>query len=238
MNQQSQPVIELNNITKEYILHHEKPTLVESFVKGSSERFTALNGISLSVGKGERVGLIGPNGSGKTTLLKIISGISTPTGGTVTVRGKIVSLIDLEAGFHPDLSGYQNIFINGMILGMTMDEIKDKLDDIISFADIGRFIDAPLYTYSSGMQLRLGYAVAIHVNPDILILDESLQVGDKDFQKKCRATLRTFGRKAGTLVVASHNVDFIEMTCTRVIRLKNGSIAEEGDTSMLSRFRD
>lgn len=228
--------IELTNITKEYVIHHEKPTLVEKFFKGKTERFTALNHINLTIRKGERVGIIGPNGSGKTTLLKIIAGITTPTNGMVKTNGKIVSLIDLEAGFHPDLIGEQNIYLNGMLLGMTNNEIARKLKNIIDFADIRQFIDAPLFTYSSGMKLRLGFAVAVHADPDILILDEGLSVGDKDFQKKSQKKIREFFHEDKTVVVVTHNLDFIASTCKRVLQFQKGLLICDGGPEVLSHY--
>src|SRR3990167_10056105 len=159
---QNSTVITLTEVTKSYTIHHEKPTLVEHLINGRNESFNALEDINLEIKKGEKIGIIGPNGSGKTTLLKIIAGITSPTMGIVKTSGMIVSLIDLEAGFHPDLTGEQNIVLNGMLLGMTRAEIAKKHQAIVRFAGIGQFIDAPLYTYSSGMMLRLGFAVAVH----------------------------------------------------------------------------
>jgi ABC-type polysaccharide/polyol phosphate transport system ATPase subunit len=228
--------IKLTHVTKQYIIHHEKPTLVENIVKGKTERFWALRDVSITIKKGGRVGIIGPNGSGKTTLLKIIAGITTPTNGTVETNGKIVSLIDLEAGFHPDLTGEQNIYLNGMLLGMKKGGIKQKLDSIIAFADIGQFIDAPLFTYSSGMKLRLGFAVAVHANPEILILDEELSVGDKDFQKKAQEKIREFFSKEITIVVVTHNLDFIAETCQRVLQFQKGSLVRDGELEVLSHY--
>ncbi len=198
--------IKLTGVSKQYTIHHEKPTLVERLARGRDEEFWALKDVNLTIRKGERVGIIGPNGSGKTTLLKIIAGITTPTTGTVETRGKIVSLIDLEAGFHPDLTGEQNIYLNGMLLGMKREEIEGKLDAIIRFADIGSFIDAPFYAYSAGMKLRLGFAIAAYANPDIFLVDEALVVGDSDFKLKCLHALKMFD---ATLVFASHDLHFV-----------------------------
>jgi ABC-type polysaccharide/polyol phosphate transport system ATPase subunit len=228
--------IKLTHITKQYIIHHEKPTLVEKFIKGKNETFLALRDINITIKNGERVGIIGPNGSGKTTLLKIIAGITTPTSGTVETNGKIVSLIDLESGFHPDLTGEQNVYLNGMLLGMTKQEITTKIARIIAFADIAQFIDAPLFTYSSGMKLRLGFAVAVHANPDILILDEGLSVGDKDFQKKAQEKIREFFLKDKTIVVVTHNLNFIASTCQRVIQFQKGILFHDGGLEILSRY--
>lgn len=224
--------IRLTGVSKKYTIHHEKPTLVEKLVRGRDEEFWALNDINLTIRKGERVGIIGPNGSGKTTLLKIIAGITTPTAGTIETHGKIVSLIDLEAGFHPDLTGIQNIYLNGMLLGMKREEIDRKLKKIIAFADIGQFIDAPLFTYSSGMKLRLGFAVAVHADPDILILDEGLSVGDADFQKKSQYAIKKFFKKGKTILVATHIIEFIKRNCHRVLDVQRGAVVKNGSVQL------
>lgn len=226
--------IELTNVSKTYIIHHEKPTLVETLGGKNRETFTALDTISLTIKKGERVGIIGPNGSGKTTLLKIIAGITTPTSGTIKTHGRIVSLIDLEAGFHPDLTGIQNIFLNGMLIGMKKDEIEGKLDAIIRFADIRQFIDVPLYTYSNGMKLRLGFSIAIHANPDILILDEGMSVGDRSFQEKTKRKLDEFFKKHITLLVVSHNASILKIICDRFLVLSKGHMKNDGGKALLS----
>ena len=226
--------IQLTNVSKTYTIHHEKPTLVERLTKGRDEEFWALNDINLTIRKGERVGIIGPNGSGKTTLLKIIAGITTPTSGTVKTHGRIVSLIDLEAGFHPDLTGIQNIFLNGMLLGMKKGEIERKLDAIIRFADIRQFIDVPLYTYSNGMKLRLGFAIAVHADPDILILDEGMSVGDKTFQEKILKKLAQIFKKNISLLMVSHNSQSIKTLCSRIVLLAKGYVQNDGGTHLLS----
>ena len=233
MKQPNDIAIRLTGVIKQYTIHHEKPTLVEKFVKGSEEKFLALNNINLTINKGGKIGIIGPNGSGKTTLLKIIAGITTPTSGTVETHGKIVSLIDLEAGFHPDLTGEQNIYLNGMLLGMSKDEIRQKLHHIIAFADIKQFIDAPLFTYSEGMKLRLGFSVATHSNPDILILDEGISAGDVAFQKKTATKIQGFFQMGKTILVASHWYDFIQRNCNRIILFNKGNIAADGTTKLL-----
>lgn len=216
--------IELNQVSKKYEIHHEKPTLVEKFVKHDHETFWALQKINLTVKRGEKIGIIGPNGSGKTTLLKIIAGITTPTSGTVKRYGKVVSLIDLEAGFHPELSGIQNIYLNGMLLGMSKRTIDQKLNEIIAFADIGQFVDVPLYTYSEGMMLRLGFSVAIQSNPDIFILDEGFGVGDAEFRRKSQRVLKQLIKENKTFIIASHWLEYIRRNCERVFELKNGKI--------------
>lgn len=216
--------IELTGVSKKYEIHHEKPTLVETIIKGKNEVFWALRDINLTIKKGERVGIIGPNGSGKTTLLKIMTGITTPTTGKIITNGRIVSLIDLEAGFHPDITGVQNIYINGMLLGMSKKEITSLIPKIIHFADIRQFIDAPLFVYSQGMKLRLGFSIAIHTNPDILLLDENIAVGDENFQKKSSQKLLEFQNRGKTIIIASHWVNFLEQHCTRIITLNRGSL--------------
>ena len=228
--------IDLKNITKEYVIHHEKPTLVEKFYKGREEKFIALNNISLTIKKGERVGIIGPNGSGKTTLLKIIAGITTPTRGTVNAYGKVVSLIDLEAGFHPDLTGYQNIFLNGMLLGMKKKEIEKKLHTIITFADIHQFIDAPMFTYSSGMALRLGFAVAVHANPDILILDENISAGDRLFQHKIEQKIEQLLAQDRTILIASHYQQIIKQYTNKVFLVDHGKIIKGENKKLYKKY--
>ncbi len=220
-------VVRLSHITKEYVIHHEKPTLIEKIIKRHNERFTALDDINITIRRGERVGFVGPNGSGKTTLLKIVAGITAPTSGKVEAIGKIVSLIDLEAGFHPDLTGLQNIFVNGMILGMSKKEINEKLHSIIKFADIDKFIDAPLYTYSEGMKLRLGFSVAIHADPMILILDEFLGVGDISFQKKSLSAIKKKVSSGVTVLIVSHWEQFIKNNTDRIFYMENGKINKE-----------
>ncbi len=227
--------IQLTGVAKKYEIHHEKPTLVEKFVKGKNETFWALNNINLTVHKGERLGIIGPNGSGKTTLLKIIAGITAPTTGVITTHGKIVSLIDLEAGFHPDLTGLQNIYLNGMLLGLSKKDIDRRLKAIIRFADISQFIDVPLFTYSEGMKLRLGFATSVHADPDILILDENIYVGDANFQRKAVATIRALHRKKKTIIVVTHWMEYVKKHCTRIITLQNGVIKSSRDTPIHDR---
>lgn len=227
MKQQQDIAIELTNVSKKYEIHHDKPTLVEKLTHGRNEIFWALQDINITIKKGERIGIIGPNGAGKTTLLKIIAGITHPTSGTVFRNGKTVSLIDLEAGFHPDLTGLQNAYLNGMLLGMTRRQIEQALPSIIEFADIGQFIDVPLFTYSFGMKLRLGFSIAIHSNPDILILDESLGVGDVKFKNKSQRALKKLIRQHKTFILASHWMEFVNENCDRIIELKNGKYIEK-----------
>ena len=225
----SRIVIQLSNVSKKYILHHEKPTLIENLIGGvKKEKFWALKDIHLKIEKGERIGIIGPNGSGKTTLLEIITGITCPTKGRVVVNGKLVSLIELEAGFHPELTGEENVFLNGLLIGMSKKEIRSRLKKIVSFADIGQFIDAPFYTYSEGMKLRLGFSIVAHTNPDIVLLDENMAVGDKDFKEKSYKKIKEFFRRGKTIVLVSHNMELIKKVCSRVIWLNKGKIKLQG----------
>ncbi|MEK7543654.1 MAG: ABC transporter ATP-binding protein [Patescibacteria group bacterium] len=220
----NQIAIKLSGVSKKYTIHHEKPTLMERLAKGKDEEFWALNNVNLTIRKGERVGIIGSNGSGKTTLLKIIAGITTPTSGTVKTHGQVVSLIDLEAGFHPELTGEQNVYLNGLLLGMKRREIDEKLKRIIAFADIDNFIDAPLFTYSQGMKLRLGFAISVYTNPDVLILDEGLQAGDINFQTKLKKALQKIISHTLTLVVVSHNLETIRKHTQKIIWMHKGTI--------------
>lgn len=225
--------IQLRGVTKEYVLHHEKPTLMENLlgVTKSNQKFTALKNVSLSIKRGDRLGIIGPNGSGKTTLLKIISQITAPTVGKVEVRGKLVSLIDLEAGFHPELTGEENIYLNAMLLGMRREEVRKVMGEIIKFADIGQFIDSPLYTYSSGMKLRLGFSIAIYNNPDILVLDEMMSVGDQEFRERSRDRLHQMIKENRTILYASHDLKSFDSLCPKVVWLENGLIRQYGKTA-------
>lgn len=236
MKQTKPFAIQLSGVSKKYELHHEKPTLVERFTTRKVETFWALNNITLDIRKGEKIGIIGRNGSGKTTLLKIMSGIATPTLGSLRTHGRVVSLIDLGAGFHSDISGYQNIYLNGMLLGLHKEEIDSKIQDIIAFADLKQFIDAPLFTYSSGMMLRLGFAIAVHADPDILLLDENLSAGDANFQEKSRKKLKKFFTREKTIVAVTHNLDFLATMCNRILHIRQGEIVNEGGTEILSQY--
>jgi ABC-type polysaccharide/polyol phosphate transport system ATPase subunit len=192
------------------------------------ERFEALKGVSFTVPQGRTYGIIGENGSGKSTLLKILAGISKPTSGTLSANGRISALIELGAGFHPEISGRENIFINGIILGLSKREIQEKYDEIVAFAELEEFIENPVKSYSSGMYMRLGFSIAINVNPDILLIDEVLAVGDASFVPKCLDKINEFRRNGKTIIFVSHDLGTVERICDHVIWLKNGLIEMEG----------
>ncbi len=221
--------IQLTNLSKQYSLHHEKPTLAEKlFSRTRKEKIWALKDISLTIMAGEKIGIVGSNGSGKTTLLSIIAGITEPTRGQAIVNGRVAALIGLEAGFHPELTGEENIYLNGMLLGMSRREIKAKLKQIIAFAELEKFIDVPLHAYSNGMKMRLGFSIAIAADPDILLIDEALSVGDQAFQKKSRQAIEHFFRQGKTIILVSHYPTTIQKLCPRAIWLENGQIKAIG----------
>lgn len=226
-------VIKLKNISKKYELVGAKPTFVEFLLSRDRKTHWALRDIDLVFEKGEKVGIIGPNGAGKTTLLSIVSEIVSPTSGELEVCGKVVSLIGLEAGFHPDLTGIENIYLNGFIVGMNKLEITKQLEKIISFADIGKYIDYPMYSYSQGMKLRIGFSVAINANFDTLVLDENISVGDEDFQQKSLKKIKSVFARGKTVIIATHHLDFIKKTCNRVIWLDEGRIIKDGSTNKI-----
>jgi len=198
--------------------------------KGNSEYVWALNDISFQVKEGELLGIIGKNGAGKSTLLKILSKTTSPTKGCVKIRGRVASLLEVGTGFHPELSGRENIFLNGAILGMTKGEIRRKFDEIVDFAGVERYIDTPVKRYSSGMYVRLAFAVAAHLEPEILIVDEVLAVGDAEFQKKCLGKMQDVSSKEGrTVIFVSHNLTAVNTLCETAIYMKNGRIAKQGN---------
>lgn len=190
--------------------------------------FWALRGINLMISKGESIGIVGRNGSGKTTLLKLLGRITKPTTGNIDINGKTAGILELGAGFHDDLNGEENIYLNGLVLGLSREQIKKNLGFIIEFADIGDFIYAPMRTYSAGMYLRLGFSVAVSLNPDILLIDEALAVGDSAFQEKCFYKIREFKEKAKTIIFVSHNTNIIPRFCDSAVWLEKGMIIKQG----------
>jgi len=190
--------------------------------KGGSDYVWSLKDINFDVQQGEVLGIIGKNGAGKSTLLKLLTKVTAPTTGSVKIRGRVASLLEVGTGFHPELTGRENIFLNGAILGMTKQEVKNKFDEIVDFSGIEKYIDTPVKRYSSGMYVRLAFAVAAHLEPEILIIDEVLAVGDAEFQKKCLGKMKAIGKEGRTILFVSHNIQAIESLCDRVILLNNG----------------
>lgn len=229
------PLIELRNVSKRFKMHREQQrSLQDLFIrffrrrKKERQSFWPLQDVSFTVEAGDSFGIIGPNGSGKSTLLKLITGILDPTSGEMVVNGRVSSLLELGAGFHPDLTGRENIFLNGSIYGLSRRQMNERLDDIIEFAELGNFIDIPVKHYSSGMYVRLGFAVAIHTDPDLLLVDEVLAVGDESFQKKCLDSIHRFRMEGGTLLLVSHDLGTIQSLCNRAIWFEQGKIQAEG----------
>lgn len=228
--------VAISDVTKEFTLRHTR-SLKEFVVwtfrgRGSelsSRTFNALDGVSFQIDEGEAIGLLGFNGSGKSTLLKLMSGVMLPDQGSIGVRGRVAGLIEVGAGFHPDLTGRENVYLNGAILGMTEDEIDEKFDDIVAFSEIERFIDTEVKFYSSGMFLRLAFAVAVHTDPDVFLVDEILAVGDEPFQKKCLARIRELKASGKALVIVSHDLDMVAGLCDRGILLQRGKMTHDGD---------
>ncbi len=231
--------IELENVTRvyqKYSARHRFQTFKSALVKGdlfrslkADELVMAVDAINLQVEKGMTFGVIGENGSGKSTLLKLVAGIAKPTSGWVRVEGKISALIELGAGFHPEITGRENVFINGIMLGLSKKEISRKFDEIVRFAELEDFIDAPVKTYSSGMYMRLGFSVAINVNPDVLLIDEVLAVGDAAFVPKCLDRIDDFRRRKKTILFVSHDLATVEKICDKVAWMKGGRIQMLGE---------
>lgn len=226
-------MIRIENVSKEFSLRHNHSLKELAFAalqgKKLSDTFMALSGVNLTVRAGETVGLIGFNGSGKSTLLKTISGVLFPDSGRVLVRGKVAGLIEVGAGFHPDLSGRENVYLNGAILGMTKPQIDSCFDDIVAFSEIEKFIDTDVKYYSSGMFLRLAFAVAVHTQPDVFLVDEILSVGDEPFQRKCLDRIRTMQAAGHTMVIVSHELDMLAKLCSRIVVLRQGTVVYDGD---------
>lgn len=227
-------MIEVVNVSKKFKRYQDKATTLKERLlqlrSSKADTFWALKDINLRVETGETLGLIGHNGSGKSTLLKLITKIIYPTSGTITTQGRVSSLLELGAGFHPDFTGRENIYINASIFGLGKKEIDKKLDSIIAFSELEGFIDSPIRTYSSGMYIRLAFAVAVHVEPQILLMDEIMAVGDANFQKKCIAKIKEFKQQGVTIVFVSHKMEDVYEICDRVVWLDHGRIVASGDT--------
>lgn len=245
----SDPVIQVENLSKRYQLRHlsasggyrtlremisERLTgLFRPTAKETREDFWALRDVSFNVQQGEVVGIIGRNGAGKSTLLKVLSRITQPSSGRVKIRGRVASLLEVGTGFHPELSGRENIYLNGAVLGMTREEIRGKFDEIVAFAEVEKFLDTPVKRYSSGMYLRLAFAVAAHLDPEILIVDEVLAVGDATFQRKCLGRMAEVAKGGRTVLFVSHNMSAISQFCPRCIWLNGGRAQAVGSTASI-----
>ena len=236
------PIIEVNNLSKRYRIGEKQPyySFRDSLVdlvkapfkqknKVKNNTFWALKDISFKVMPGEVIGIIGRNGAGKSTLLKILSRITPTTKGEITLRGRVASLLEVGTGFHPELTGRENIYLNGAILGMKRTEINDKFDEIVEFAEISKFLDTPVKFYSSGMYMRLAFAIAAHLDPEILLVDEVLAVGDVQFQKKCLGKMKEVSKQGRTVLFVSHNMTAIQNLCKKAILLKTGKIVYSGN---------
>lgn len=237
---QNDAAIFLSGVSVRYRLPNEKVATLKEYMirliqgKVRYNSFMALNGVSLVVKKGETFGILGRNGAGKSTLLKVISRVLIPTQGRVWVNGMVSPLLELGAGFHPELTGMENIHLNATLLGHSRKEIKQKIPEILDFAEIGGFIEAPLRTYSSGMIARLGFSVATAWLPDILILDEVLSVGDAAFAQKCTERMRSFRESGATVLLVSHSIDTVRSLCQRALLLEHGNVLEIGPASEVS----
>jgi lipopolysaccharide transport system ATP-binding protein len=255
----AQPVIRIEQLSKRYLIGHERATrggetyremlmsngrrLVRTardmargrqIVQGDEiEAFWALKDVSFEVQQGEVLGVIGRNGAGKSTLLKVLSRITEPSTGRVTIRGRVASLLEVGTGFHPELTGRENIFLNGAVLGMTRAEVRRKFDEIVAFAEVERFLDTPVKRYSSGMYVRLAFAVAAHLEPEILIVDEVLAVGDAEFQRKCLGKMHDVAGSGRTVLFVSHNMAAINSLCHRAVQLSGGELVMQGEVAQV-----
>jgi ABC-2 type transport system ATP-binding protein len=230
----------IDNVSKRFTLRHTH-SLKELVVwaargKDLSNSFLALDGVSATIPQGQTVGLLGLNGSGKSTLLKLISGVMRPDSGRVAVRGKLAGLIEVGAGFHPDLTGRENVYLNGAILGMDEAAVRAKFDEIVAFSEIERFIDTEVKFYSSGMFLRLAFSVAVHTEPDVFLVDEILAVGDEPFQRKCLDRIGVLRKEGRTLVIVTHDLGMVERLCDRGLVLKQGTLVHDGSAASAVSF--
>jgi lipopolysaccharide transport system ATP-binding protein len=235
----TEPAIQFRNVSKSYVLYHHILGGIKTFLfnlpgamrQMRHSRFLALEDVSFTVNRGEMFGLIGRNGAGKSTALGLIAGVLKPNYGEILVRGRVSPLLELGAGFHPDLTGRENIMLNGVLMGLTRQEVRRKMEKIIEFADLGEFINEPVRTYSSGMVARLGFSVVAHLDPEILLIDEILAVGDAAFQAKCLDRMKDFRRRGVTMVFVSHSITTIRSTCDRAAWLEDHRIRTIGPSN-------
>jgi len=233
-----EPVIVLDNVSKSYPLYHHITGGIKNFLFNlpgalnsmRNNRFEALQDISFKVHKGETLGIIGRNGAGKSTLLGLIAGVLKPSNGKIIVNGRISPLLELGGGFHPELTGNENIILNGVLLGMSRVEVKSKMKEIVEFSELGGFIDQPIRVYSSGMLARLGFSVVAHLDPDILLIDEILAVGDLEFQKRCIDKMMGFKRSGVTIIFVSHSMEDVKRICDRVLWIENHTVNMLGES--------
>jgi len=235
-------VIEFENVRKAYRRYWGRGSLRDAIPqmlgrvvgrdgRGERDLLWALDGVSFEVGEGETLGIIGPNGAGKTTVLKLLSRVTRPTSGRIAVSGRVSALIELGAGFHPDLTGRENAYLNGAILGLSRRQIDRRFESIVEFAELAEFVDMPVKRYSSGMFVRLGFAIAVHVDPDVLLIDEVLAVGDMAFQRRCLDRMNQFRSEGRTMIFISHNMRTVQATCNRAIWLEKGQVRMAGETN-------
>lgn len=233
-------MIEFRNVTKIYPLYHHLSSGLKNFifnmptaVREMKKGFTALQDLSFSIQEGENVAFVGRNGAGKSTLLGLIAGVLRPTSGTISVKKRVSPLLELGGGFHPELSGLENIQLNGVLLGLSRKQVAAKTDEIIAFSELGEFINEPIRSYSSGMNARLGFSVVAHLEPELLLIDEVLAVGDAGFQRKCINKMKEFRDQGVSVILVSHNAEDIEMLCNRVIWIENHKIQMDGHPSIV-----
>ena len=243
-------VISVENISKQYIIDHQKGKggttlrdVITENLRGlvgkktkisiTHEEFWALKDVNFSIEQGDRVGIVGHNGAGKSTMLKILSKIIQPTTGTVRIRGRVASLLEVGTGFHPELTGRENIYLNGSLLGMSRTEIKKQFDAIVAFAGVEKFLDTPVKRYSSGMYVRLGFAISAHLDPEIMIVDEVLAVGDAEFQKKSLGKMRDNSASGRTIIFVSHNLTAVQALCNKTLYFEKGRLIEQGETNQV-----
>lgn len=229
----SEPILRVKDLHKEFMLSHSGATSIKTSLiwkrKAGVEHLHVLKGITFDVNKGETLAVVGRNGAGKSTLLSLLARVYKPTSGTIEINGRVAPLLELGAGFHPDLTGLDNVFFNGVVLGLTRKQIEQRLDSIIEFSELRNHIDSPVRTYSSGMVARLGFAVAVHVDADLLLVDEVLAVGDYEFVQKCHLKIREFQQKGGSILLISHSKAQVRDVADRVLWLKHGHIVMDGD---------
>lgn len=235
--------IRVEGVSKTFKLHSDMPQSVKERIlrlgRSQTRTFAALKPLDLSIGTGETVGVMGHNGSGKSTLLKCMTGILTPSTGRVLIRGRMASLLELGAGFHPELTGRENVYINAAFLGIKRREIERRFDDIVEFSELSQFIDEPVKHYSSGMYVRLGFAVAVNLDPEVLLVDEVLAVGDELFQRKCLDRVREFQQQGRTIVVVTHSADLVRQMCQRAVVLDHGTlVADTRPSDAIRIFRE